>query len=398
MIERRTKGVSSEVKKLVKYLGALTLKRLLTLRFSGVETANNLILLESYHGTRLDCNPKAIYDFLQTTLPGVFQFVWVAENPGKWADVSARDNTQVVRYRSIEHWKYACLAGVLITNSPRSNELPARNEQLQIQTWHGGGCYKKVGVATNQDNPISRWITKKQFSRYDYFISSSRFFSEEVVRRQYLFQGRILECGMPRNDRLVSESEIERNRFRKELGVSEKDYLVLYAPTWRDYSGEAQTIPVERVREAVKRRFGGRPVMGVRGHYFSAFADDAFDKNFDNYNDMQGLLIACDMVITDYSSVIWDYSFTYRPCLLYTPDLAQYQADRGFDIDIHEWGFPVCETEDELIEAIDSFDIEDFRKRMAHHHKSLGSYENGHACEVVARVIEEHCFGNKEIG
>ena len=96
--------------------------------------------------------------------------------------------------------------------------------------------------------------------------------------------------------------------------------------------------------------------------------------------------------------MIWDFSFTYRPCFLYTPDLAQYERERGFDIDIHEWGFPVCESSDDLTNAICNFDADDFKKKMERHHEVLGSFENGHACEAVAQIIEEHCFGEKGRG
>ena len=244
--------------------------------------------------------------------------------------------------------------------------------------------------------PVTRWITKRQFKRYDYFISSSQFFSDEVVRKQYCFSGKILECGMPRNDRLVKERVGEREEIRDALGLADDEMLVLYAPTWRDFSGEAQSLPVAEVRSAFEHRFKKKTVMGVRGHYFSGFSDDSFDRNFDDYGDMQGLLLACDAVITDYSSIIWDFSFTYRPCFLYVPDLVQYERERGFDVDIHEWGFPVCETTDELIDAIKAFEPSSFRKKMERHHETLGSFETGHARETVAKVIDEHCFGNKE--
>lgn len=397
MQERRKTGALAELQRGVKYLGARVLRRGLQLRYASMSTQQNLILLESFHGTRLDCNPRAIYEYLQATFPHRYRYVWVAERTEDWADLAARPDTKVVRYRSSEHWKYACLAGVLITNSPRSNELPARRRQLQIQTWHGGGCYKKVGTALHAGMPILRYITKQQFHRYDYFISSSEFFSREVARGQYAFTGTLLECGMPRNDRLVRNDVRERNHIREGLGLRESDTLVLYAPTWRDFAGEAQSLDVAAVRAAVSKRFGQNVTMAVRGHYFSGFASEDFDCSFNDYHDMQGLLLACDVVITDYSSLIWDYSFTYRPCFLYTPDLGQYEADRGFDVDIHEWGFPVCETTEQLVDAIGDFDEEAFRQCMEHHHTALGSFETGHACGAVAQVINEHCGFGKEL-
>ena len=397
MRERRKTGVVAELQRGIKYIGARMLQGGLLLRYASMPTQSNLVLLESFHGTRLDCNPRAIYEYLQAAFHHRYRYVWVAERPEDWADLAARPDTEVVRYRSSEHWKYACLASVLVTNGPRSNELPARWDQLQIQTWHGGGCYKKVGTALHTGMPIQRYITERQFHRYNYFISSSAFFSREVVRGQYAFAGTILECGMPRNDRLVRNDASERVHIRKELGLSESDALVLYAPTWRDFAGEAQGLDVAAVRAAVVKRFERNVIMAFRGHYFSGFASEDFDCSLNDYRDMQGLLLACDVVITDYSSLIWDYSFTYRPCFLYTPDLAQYEADRGFDVDIHKWGFPVCETTEQLVKAIMDFVGVDFRQRMERHHEALGSFETGHACEAVAHIINEHCGFGKEL-
>lgn len=380
----------------VKYLGASLVRVSCPLVFRPGSSYQNLILLESYLGTRLDCNPMAMYVYLREKYPGRYSYVWAAEKPEFWGDLKKNSDTTIVAYRSLEHWRCACLANVLITNSPRSNELPSRKSQLQIQTWHGGGCYKRVGTALHKGMPIARVITRNQFSRFDYFLSSSQFFSDEVIRGQYGFAGKILEYGMPRNDRLVCSDEPARRLMRERLGVGDEEYLVLYAPTWRDFSGEPESLHVSAVREAFERRFRKTVITGVRGHYFSGFSSDEFDRNFNDERDMQGLLLACDAVITDYSSLIWDFSFTYRPCFLFTPDLAQYERDRGFDVDIHEWGFPVCETTESLVQAIESFDPSDFRKRMERHHELLGSFESGHAREAVARVIEEHCFGKKE--
>lgn len=398
MSEQRHVGMVSEALKAAKYAGARLLRFFVMRRYASFESDKRLVLLESFLGTRLDCNPKAIYDYLRERFPGYFHFIWVAEDPEEWKELAAHADTQVVSYRSTEHWKYACTAGVLVTNSPRSNEMPARCEQLQIQTWHGGGCYKKVGIALHDKMPITRFMTERQFSRYNYFISSSSFFSNEVIRKQYAFQGDILECGMPRNDRLVWNRTEERNDVRRVLGLSDDEFFVLFVPTWRDFGGDIPQLDIRAVKRAFVSRFGKKPLVGKRGHYFSGSLSGDFDASYDDFHDMQGLLLAADAVITDYSSVIWDYSFTYRPCFLFTPDLSRYEKDRGFDIDIREWGFPVCEDTDALVSAIESFDPQAHEAAMIRHHERIGSFEDGHACETVARVIADHCgIGGKKV-
>ena len=102
---------------------------------------------------------------------------------------------------------------------------------------------------------------------------------------------------------------------------------------------------------------------------------------------MQDLLLVCDILITDYSSSIWDYSFTYKPCFLYTTDLEQYTSERGFGRDIYTWGFPVCKNDEELYQAIINFDEDDFRMKMQKHHDDLGSYENGNATQYVCEYL-----------
>ena len=111
--------------------------------------------------------------------------------------------------------------------------------------------------------------------------------------------------------------------------------------------------------------------------------------NGSNYEDMQDLLIAADALITDYSSSIWDYSFLYKPCFLFCPDLNYYIENRGFIIDIHEWGFPVCESNESLMKQIDEFDLESFKRNMDKHHNMLQSYETGKASENIAKYLEE---------
>ena len=119
------------------------------------------------------------------------------------------------------------------------------------------------------------------------------------------------------------------------------------------------------------------------------------DKNYKNvinvtkYEDMQELLIATDMLISDYSSSIWDYSFSFKPCILYCPDLDYYIKNRGFVKDINKWGFPIAKNNNDLVDEINKIDINNYKKAMINHHLDLKSYENGNACEQIVNYIEK---------
>jgi len=107
---------------------------------------------------------------------------------------------------------------------------------------------------------------------------------------------------------------------------------------------------------------------------------------------MQELLCAADVLITDYSSSIWDFSFTGKPCFLYAPDLAQYDKERGFYTSIETWPAILAEDNDTLIKNILDFNERDFTERVRKHHDDLGSYETGQATQIIGDKIYEICF------
>ena len=139
----------------------------------------------------------------------------------------------------------------------------------------------------------------------------------------------------------------------------------------------------------LKNKFGGEWVILYRSHYFGENNDKNIGCiNVSNYNDMQNLLCACDILITDYSSAIWDYSFTGRPCFLYTPDLKKYIKERGgFYSNISSWPGILAENEEQLWKEILTYDEKKYKDKIENHHRNLGSFENGNASEMIVHII-----------
>jgi CDP-glycerol glycerophosphotransferase len=106
-----------------------------------------------------------------------------------------------------------------------------------------------------------------------------------------------------------------------------------------------------------------------------------------DYPDMQELLYAADILITDYSSSMWDFSLTFKPCFIFAPDLKKYLAEQGFYTPIEEWPFPIAETNEQLIENINNINEEKYKQTVRKHHADLGSYENGTACEQFCHSV-----------
>lgn len=386
MIKTTVTKRSWKTKEVTKYTLVRVLQ-LFTRIFHIFPIKKNRVVFHSFKGKQYSCNPKAITEYLLKHYPGKYEIVWLLRNPARFKSLE-KNGIKLVQYISLKRVFLESTATVCVNNFGSFNWIPVRKNQLHINTWHGGGCYKKI--QTDELSDKTRTETSRQTT---HMVSSSRFFSEYVVRGEFQFRNNLLEIGMPRNDVFFDDHKVNRynRRVRNKYGIKEDNSVILYAPTWR-FESDVPMPDFERMKDAVEKLTGRQPVLITRVHHYLA---QTYEGSIDatSYPDMQDLLCSADVLITDYSSSIWDYSYLYRPCFLYAPDVEDYIHDRGFDRDIYTWGFPVCKSDDELYDAIINFDPVDFRKKMEKHHKDLGSFEDGHATEKICKVITQHMDG-----
>lgn len=336
------------------------------------KTDSRIVLFDAYMGRQFACSPKAIYlEMLNDPRFSDFKFVWAFRNPGDFSYLKGNKNTLTTVYESGEYFKYCAKAKYWITNSRLNEAIKKKPEQVYIQCWHGTPLKKlgydievKGGNAMNSVADIQHKY-KIDSKRYTYMISPSPFCTEKFASAFDLEHPEIIkEVGYPRNDALFKYTESDVERIKTELGIPEDKRVILYAPTWRDdchesgkgYVYKAQ-LDFKRLRDALGDKF----VLLFRTHYFiSNYIDlsefEGFVYNVSRHNDINELYIISDMLITDYSSVFFDFANLKRPIIFYMYDYDSYKTKlRDFYIDVSTLPGPIVKTQDELQSAIASY-------------------------------------------
>lgn len=388
------------MKNFIKYMYSVCL-RVLLLPFSLFPIRKErlvFVALTGGNGFEYSCNLRYLSDYIRSNYEERFDIYWMVSNPERYQDYET-EKLHFCRHFRLKSFYWLLTAKVVVTSGSYAPWFPFRKGQYLINTWHGGGAYKRI----ENDKPDANWITRKraQFcaENIDLFVSSCQMANEKLFRHAFLYEGEILECGMPRNDLLVRrETERPAKKVRERYGIPDDSKILLYAPTYRN---STQNIfpdfdPLWKILE----KNGEKWYVLYRAHRYSEqsapyLVDNGRFLDVSQHEDMQELLCAADMMITDYSSSIWDYSFLYRPCFLYTPDLEEYLEKTGFYVDIHEWPFSICENMDELEQAVLHYDEEKNRSRIQDHHRMMGNFESGHACECVCGRILSICEENE---
>lgn len=388
------------MKSFIKYLYSLFL-RIVLLPFHLFPIKNDRLAftgLTGGDGYEYSCNPRYLSDFIREKYSEDFEIYWMVTEPGRYAE-HERERLHFIRHFSLRCFYYLLTSRVIVTNGSYAPWFPFRKAQCLINTWHGGGAYKRI----ENDKPDANWATRKRAEfcaeNISLFVSSCRMANEKLFRHAFLYRGEILECGTPRNDLLVrGETAAQTEKVRSLCKIEADAKILLYAPTYRPDSQNV-TLDFDRLLKVLEKN-GEKWYVLYRAHRYSedaaAVSDSRRIKDVTGYEDMQELLCAADMLITDYSSCIWDYSFLYRPCFLYTPDLEKYLERTGFYVDIHEWPFPICRDFETLEREILKFDAGMCREAIQKHHDRMGSFESGHACEAVCRRIIYICEENTE--
>lgn len=386
--------------------------RIVTFPLRMLPIRQNRILFTGLTGGKsfdYSCNPKYLYEYMQEHFPGQFEYVWVVSDKKKYAFLE-EEGVKLVKHFTVSSFPMLLTAKVIVTNGSYAPWFSFRRGQYVINTWHGGGAYKRV----ENGRPDAGWAARRRAefcaSNIDLFLASCKVQEQQMIRTTYQYKGEVLQAGTPRNDRLVNGDIGEmRKRVRERYDIPENGRIVLYAPTYRrtgipvvmdsDYllgQLDAMRNPANLLRqddaeisETVKWYFMCR---------YHRYQDDSMDirvKGKDvidvmDYPDMQELLCAADILITDYSSCVWDYAFLKRPCFLFVPDKEAYTADTGFYVSLDEWPFAQAEDMEGLADNISSYDSEQAEQAVNAHLKQLGSYETGSCCERVAeRIMKE---------
>ncbi|MBP3936897.1 MAG: CDP-glycerol glycerophosphotransferase family protein [Clostridia bacterium] len=380
------------MKELIKTAGSFGIRTAMRL-FHLLPIKKKQVFFSAYSGHQYTCNPKYISEYLSKTYPEL-QLVWCYRDK----PFDAAPAQSLVRYGSLSYYRAILTSGVVVMNDLQNcSYIPFRKKQTVIQTWHGSGLYKKVGrdVPNNTfwNDRRLRWTTK----RIAYFISGAAAFTETVIRGAFGYDGEVKSCGLPRNDILLNAAcrdEIAK-KVRTRLGLKEDAHVILYAPTFRG-SGDPsqQELEAERVLAACKTRFGKECVLLVRSHHtLTDRRGQAVSGTVDvsQYPDMQELICAADSMISDYSSCIWDFSLTGKPCFIFAADLTAYRVDRDFYMDVFRWPFPIALSNDELETAILQFDTNTYAENLKRHFNELGCCESGHASQTVGEDIARRC-------
>ena len=283
---------------------------------------------------------------------------------------------------------YAITAKFYICNTGVTSYLPKRKGQIFINTWHGGGAYKKAGIDYNASK-LDKLKQKKIAEETDYVLSSSKVFSDIMSKSLLIDKSRFLESGMPRNDMFFKSNKSNYiNKIKSNLGFAEQDKIILYAPTYREGRSSFLDLDTVGLHECLKKRFGGKWTGLIRAHHFEKRRLSEKEWiDVSEYPDMQELLLIADVLITDYSSCMWDFSLTFKPGFIFAPDIDDYMHDRNFYTALDEWPYPVAASNQALQSNILNFDYQVSREKIEKHHLNLGNFENGTAGKQVGDLI-----------
>ena len=342
---------------------------------------NNKIYLLNFDGTIIGHDAKAVAEWVKQNNKS-YKLIWgVKKNIGPESD--HLDNVNYVRINSLRGLFHILTAKILIYNINPPSYFAYRKDQKLVNTWHGF-IGKKIGKYT-------KGYSKRQFNLATCFMSETAS-NTKNIRDAFEYNGMILEAGAPRNDVFFSDNcDIKKKKIIKRFHTENKKIL-LYAPTFRgDFKQERQTINFEVAVKALSDRFGGEWVVFVRAHpmiinKLSFAGNNIIDVSF--YNDTQELLCAADIVITDFSSVFFDFSLTKRPVFLYFDDISQYGTERGFLFSVFDLPFSISKNNEELKHNILSFNEIEYRDRLNNFYNKVGNFTNGHACEKLFDYIE----------
>lgn len=353
---------------------------------------DKLILFISFGGRKFDDSPKAIYDeMIKDSRYKDYRIVWAFNNPDAF-DIPYGEK---VKCDTFDYFKTALKARVWISNSTVERGLAFKGKRtFYFDTWHGTPI-KKMGSDIDASNKSFKgrgnWAV-------DYFTCQGEF-EANVFGRVFRTVGRekMHVIGLPRNDVYANYTKEYMLSLRKKIGIPVNKKVILYAPTFREYDKTdfmEVKVSVPLQIEKWRNELGKDYVLLFRAHYEVAkglnIKDDDFIREMSDYPRLEDLMIVSDLLISDYSSIFFDYSIMPKPMLAFCYDYERYASERGMYFDIREW-LPSADNENDLLALIKSGNVdEQIEKTKAFQQKYVTAFGTAtkQSLDVIAKELK----------
>lgn len=376
-------------------------------RSHNVTPDEKTVVFNSFNGKTYGCSPKAIYEYMISREEFAdWTFIWAFKNAKKHKYLEENPNTIVIKQTARIYEKKLAKAKYWITNYRVPDHVWPKPEQVYVQCWHGTPL-KRLGydLETSENAIDSIADIRKKYDmdaeKFKYILSPSRFASEKFSSAWNLkerdMEDKILEVGYPRNDFLLNHKPEDVVGIKENLGIPEDKKVILYAPTWRDNQHEAGvgfTYDLNVDFANLQKELGDEYVILFRVHYLVAskfsFEDfEGFIYNVSNYDDINHLYAIADLLITDYSSVFFDYGILKKPMLFYMYDLDDYKDSiRGFYFGIDKLPGKIITEEKDLPDAIrDSVENFVYDEKYQQFNDMFSHLEDGKASSRFAAKV-----------
>ncbi|WP_296869714.1 CDP-glycerol glycerophosphotransferase family protein [uncultured Methanobrevibacter sp.] len=394
------------MKKAIKNAMSKTVKAFYNLSSHIVPANKKIILFESSNGRNYTGSPKYIYEeIVNQGLDEEYKCVWSFTD----TETEIPGNAIKVKRSFPKFLYYTLRSGTWIMDTRHLYYLKKNKNTKYIQTWHGTPL-KKLALDmdylnTDGNDDINKYHEefRKNSALWDYLISQNKF-SSEIFRRAFDFKGQMLEIGYPRCDILFNKNNEEAiDDIKSRLNIPKDKKIILYAPTWREnqfYNKNAFKFTTEMDFDEMYNQLSDDYILIVKFHYlvkenidWSKYNDFIIECDADW--DIQELYLISDIMITDYSSVMFDYAILKRPIIFFTFDLDDYKNNlRDFYFDmVEEVPGPICKTNEEMIDYIKNFNREDYDNDYGEKYKlfneKFNQFDDGNASKKVIELIKE---------
>ena len=368
------------------------------------------VVFQSFNGKTYGCSPKAIYEYMISHQEFKdWKYIWIFRDVAKYKYLEQNPHTRVIPKIAQIYEEELAHAKYWITNYRVPDHIWPKENQVYVQCWHGTPL-KRLGydLQTSENAIDSIADIREKYDmdakKFKYILSPSAFASEKFTSAWNLkasgMEDKVMEVGYPRNDFLLNYKADDLKKIKEFIGIPEDKKVILYAPTWRDNQHEAGvgfTYDLNVDFERLRRELGDEYVILFRVHYLVAssfsFRDfEGFIYNVSNYDDINHLYLIADLLITDYSSVFFDYGILKKPMLFYMYDLDDYKDSiRGFYFGIDRLPGRIITEEEELPDAIrDSMENFCYDEKYREFNELFSHLEDGNAsARFVATVFPE---------